>query len=538
MDFEDNINIVTSNKYQNRPTSMFTEGSLNLLNTDHSSLNKMKPLVSIDKGGALAVNKHNSEVNGPNKLLGNPNAPSMGTGKIPPPPLLNKNLSSSANPFDRPKPSSTESPDKQVNQIKSPFREAIPTNNPKPKDPKIPRNSASSPKVPVNIQHPDSSNQPKLPGSPKTNPPNLKFLNLPNDTQPSISNNSDSSDQSTDQILEKNIHKNIEGISPQKNPITTAKVAKGPIKLASQNIPKDEIPSIPKKNTEINLDISEIFNILTPFLDHDKFYENNSNVLNDAKKFVSVSEEGKNFYELVLNEMTCCVCNENNLKTKKLNCGHCFCTNDLMGIVQNSWKLRKLECPKCKVQIKESEELRIYDFCGKTKSEIRKAEMLESLKNSTVKCGICEKPKKNFFVQSCLHACQECQASLIRVNKSECPKCNEQWDLNTLTNIEFRCSFCEQTSKFIEGFGKYVHGENCLLCLNCIHISLLNRACLKCKKRLKKIEKCELNEHLFGVCIRCKKEEFRGYMSISNCCQKSICMNCSENTSCRSCSNN
>lgn len=550
--------IVTPSYDKNRPINLYSEGLVSKHNFIQSSVGNMKPVIEVSKNNALAVNIQKIESN---KVLENRNEPDQKPLKTPPPSLLNgvpkvnsiknpsvpsesplKESSIKSNPFDAPK---------------SPFHEAVFNNESKSKGPRIQKNPVSGtlsqapPSILQTNPAPSSQSPPfilktnyAMPSKPSqvshpviglsTNtPPDLSAYKLPKEKQasspelPALPNNP------TKLLIDQKINTVTQGISSEPKPLKKTEI----IKL-NQAIPTNNPPIQIVKKKQTSLIISDIYNTLVPFIDHDKLFTYHAEILKESEKLPVYFEEAKYFIDLVSKETTCCICVEKNIKTLKLNCDHCICSQCLTTSIQTSFKFKKMECPACKVQIKDSEELRIFEFCGKSKKEMKKAEILEGLQNSSVKCEICEKFKKNFFVNSCLHACQECQASLIRRYQSVCPICKESWDVNSLKSVTFNCSNCKQNNPFIDGFGKYLHGENCLLCLTCTHSSLINRSCSKCFRKLKRIEKCELNDHLFTICAWCATEEFRGYTTTSSCCQKTICNQCSQSPECHSCPNN
>lgn len=438
-------------------------------------------------------------------------------GKItskPPPSLLNKlpdKLVQNAEPFKK---------------LTSAFQDVSSLPTSLPKDPKSTKNSPQ-------IFNPTPS---LTQNSPNVRPPNLNTYKIPSKDPPNPPNESikqiiTSNSKKIDEVLTRT----TQGIKPFIHPNKSN--TNIPLNQSLLNIPKDNIliPITKFDCSTSQTKLKSTLDILMNYLDYDGIYEDNPNSLDKIKKFPFESEEKDKLIKLISEQNFCSVCGEKKNILKKLNCSHVHCKPCLRQKINNSWN-NLLECQICNTPVEKYEESKIYKLCEVKKRDFEYLDRVNKFKqmNSTIECINCEKLKTNYFKNSCLHYCQECQSSLMRTNKVNCPKCNENWDLNELKAITFECMGCKGITNFISDFGKFLHGEKCLMCASCSYTSLANNKCKVCSKILKKVEKYELNDHLFTFCVGCKTEHFRGELAVSDCCQMNTCESCSSNP-CRLC---
>ena len=108
----------------------------------------------------------------------------------------------------------------------------------------------------------------------------------------------------------------------------------------------------------------------------------------------------------------------------------------------------------------------------------------------------------------------------------QCEKCSQDFpDLQSMANEIVECQKCKHSVYFIGDLVKEIH-DGCILCSNCIYHSLNQGICEFCGKRLTKVEKLELNDHLFAFCAACTKEVARQSLQSGTCCKSMQCIEC------------
>ena len=310
-----------------------------------------------------------------------------------------------------------------------------------------------------------------------------------------------------------------------------------PIKL-NKEIPKNPINIKVVKMVPEDTIRSQItlINILSNLIDYNQLIHNYS----DFSKYLSTnsskgSGECEKLLKFIDERLSCELCNENNMNSLiELKCKSLICTNCLLNAGEISIKKNFFECPKCRKIIDEDEQILIWQKLGKSSKQVEREKLELKYKNEgQLICAKCEKYKKNFY-PCCLHVCKECLAADFRKNLVSCSQCYENFNFDEILNETFECKSCEQITYFVGSYGKYVHNESQLLCINCV-FSFFNQGYDRVLKiKLSKLERIEINDHLFQRCEGCNTEIFKEYMVIEKCGHE-MCQNCQGNKVCNSC---
>lgn len=301
------------------------------------------------------------------------------------------------------------------------------------------------------------------------------------------------------------------------------------------SIPTNSMPTIIKHTKQGK--ISNFINLLIKNIDVET-------VLEQKDKLLNLHQNIKNeFPNLNLDknkiELQCLSCKKFN-ELYCLKCGCVFCKSCMIKFFYDFYLSRSSsdtllnenkKCPKCSLEINSIEEETLLKFCNLNKFKIEKEAKLQRLNmEEKIFCSFCLKKKRNFDLNSCLHACLDCEARALRMNTKFCKVCQENWDLDSFELISFKCTSCYKDEKVEKGFfgslGKFLHSEKCCLCVKCCYESLNSGNCLSCNKELRVWEKIEINSHIFFICPSCDIQEFRGNTNICSNCDTLLCKRC------------
>lgn len=233
--------------------------------------------------------------------------------------------------------------------------------------------------------------------------------------------------------------------------------------------------------------------------------------LNDIKsqKLIQAIE----IHEFIINRFVCAKCAERSVELLcELRCGDIVCMGCLEEAALKTEGIKELLCPSCSICLDCFDEARIWKMLSFNKSDLENhylRNVYESRK--LLKCKCCEKEKKNYY-NTCYHFCKECFASSLRQRVNPCINCEKDFDPDVLYNELATCDSCKENFYFVGTYGKYICDEKYLFCLNCTY-DLYNSGYNKVfNHKMKKLEKIEINEHLFGFCNLCNKEVFKDYL--------------------------
>ena len=299
-------------------------------------------------------------------------------------------------------------------------------------------------------------------------------------------------------------------------------------------IPIHPISQISKQSRQVN--ISSFISLLVKNIDCDlvnaeynKFLGLEERVLKEFPEIKSVAGGGE-----------CMKCR----KIQELNCLRCGCVLckgcleeflrkfKLPRIENNRIERKKRKCPQCAKDIESLDEEVLMKFCNLNKFAVEKEAKLQNLRSKKkIICEFCWKEKMMFDCNSCLHACLDCEAQVIRNGERNCKVCEGIWDIESFSGIILKCTSCNLSQCMISqdsyySFGMYLHKEKCFLCYKCSYHSVDTGKCLSCSKLLNVSEKIELNSYIFYFCSVCKKEEFRGKMVLFNDRKIKCCSEC------------
>ena len=311
-----------------------------------------------------------------------------------------------------------------------------------------------------------------------------------------------------------------------------------PIRL-NKEIPKNPInikvvKMIPEETYRSQL---TLINILSELIDYNQLilkYQDFYEFLNGNS--IKGSGECDKIIKFVNHKLYCEICQDQNINSLiELKCKTIVCLNCLSNAAELSIKKSFFECPKCRKIIDEEEQNFIWERLGKSQQLVEREKLEFKLKiEGQLICSKCQKYKKNFF-HGCLHVCKECFAADLRRNYVSCQKCYDDIDFDAVLNETFKCKSCELENYFVGSYGKYVQNETHLLCVNCVY-SFFNQGFDKVLKiKLSKLERIEINDHLFQRCEGCFSEYFKDYLK-SKDCGHMMCQNCIEIKACNSCS--
>ena len=311
-----------------------------------------------------------------------------------------------------------------------------------------------------------------------------------------------------------------------------------PIKL-NKIIPKDPInikvvKMIPDDTYRSQLNL---INILSELIDYNSLIIKNQEI----NEFLTVnslkgSGECEKILKFVNFKLQCEICQSKNIHSLiELKCKTIVCLNCLLNAGELSIKKNFFECPKCRKIIDEDEQIIIWEKLGKSERIVEREKLEFKLKfEGQLFCSKCEKYKKNFF-HGCLHICKECFAADLRKNVVCCKKCGDDMDLDVVLQENFQCKSCESVNYFVGSYGKYVQNETHVLCVSCVY-NFFNQGFDKnLRIKLSKLEKIEINDHLFQRCEGCNNEFFKDYLA-SEICGHMMCQSCRGERACNSCS--
>ena len=390
---------------------------------------------------------------------------------------------------------------------------------------------------------PDLNTDPKM-FKPDHNPkPNQPFGNNPKDFNPNKEQAPPYS--SINQIQDKSSDHKRKSMSPQKhkfpsNPqIGNMMIGKAINQNLNISIPKNAIPQIRKflpdqiisHLDEILNDIKSILNLNDISLKIDEF----------KQKLDLLAMKGciksKEIIGYILSAYRCVICNNSDIQNIfELRCGDQICMKCLENAASQTEGVHKMKCPCCKVDCDAAQEEKIWMRLGYRKSELENLNLKYKYQsNGSLECKLCKKQKKQFY-NYCYHVCKECFAEEVRLTKAPCVTCHEQCNYDEIVNEVFQCSNCEVANYFVGSYGKFIDDEKYVFCINCSYEYFNTSYNNKFNIKLKKLDKVELNDHLFSLCWICNIEVFKGTLVSSNC-QHRICDKHENIGSCNLCSN-
>ena len=390
---------------------------------------------------------------------------------------------------------------------------------------------------------PDLNTDPKM-FKPDHNPkPNQPFGNNPKDFNPNKEQAPPYS--SINQIQDKSSDHKRKSMSPQKhkfpsNPqIGNMTIGKAINQNLNISIPKNAIPQIRKflpdqiisHLDEILNDIKSILNLNDISLKIDEF----------KQKLDLLAMKGciksKEIIGYILSAYRCVICNNSDIQNIfELRCGDQICMKCLENAASQTEGVHKMKCPCCKVDCDAAQEEKIWMRLGYRKSELENLNLKYKYQsNGSLECKLCKKQKKQFY-NYCYHVCKECFAEEVRLTKAPCVTCHEQCNYDEIVNEVFQCSNCEVANYFVGSYGKFIDDEKYVFCINCSYEYFNTSYNNKFNIKLKKLDKVELNDHLFSLCWICNIEVFKGTLVSSNC-QHRFCDKHENIESCNLCSN-
>lgn len=306
------------------------------------------------------------------------------------------------------------------------------------------------------------------------------------------------------------------------------------VEVVNAPTPELKIPSITKQSNQLK--ITSFVKLLFKNVDLELVNAKKSEFMN-LKKQVSeefpgvVIEEGSGECKICLKKfeliclkckcVLCKVCLEEHLRNFKLP------SLGMYGIERE-----KRKCNLCNEVIGRLDEENLIKVCNLNKFDVEKEAKLKILNNKKmIVCEFCLKEKIHFDVKSCLHACLDCQAQIIRGGENCCKVCGGKWDFESFSKIMVKCSCCQNTQRQISeiccyNIGKYLHKEKCVLCYKCSKNSALTEKCLSCSQMLTRSEKIELNSYLFYICPVCNQDTFREEIILCQNQDKIHCRKC------------
>ena len=331
----------------------------------------------------------------------------------------------------------------------------------------------------------------------------------------------------------------MKSISPQKYKIPGNPLIPIIGKNLDIKIPKNEIPEIRKFLPDqiishldaILNDIKSIFNL----------NDISSRIEEVMQKLESISSKGcvksKEIIEYILSAYRCNICHNSDIQnTFELRCGDQFCRNCLVDAANQTEGIHKMRCLSCKVECDAAQEEKIWMLIGYRKSDLENLNLkYKHQVNGALECKQCKKHKKQYY-SCCYHICKECFAEGVRNGKAPCVTCHEECNYDEIVNEVFACSNCEAANYFVGSYGKYIHDENFIFCVSCSYDYLNTSYNSRFDIKLKKLDKVELNDHLFSLCWICNVEVFKENL-ISLSCPHRFCKTHDSVQSCNLCIN-
>jgi hypothetical protein len=245
--------------------------------------------------------------------------------------------------------------------------------------------------------------------------------------------------------------------------------------------------------------------------------------------------EAQKMINFIENKLTCACCGQKNIEDlTELRCGDIVCRTCLEDEARNTQGTLDFKCPECKIFLDSLQEAKVWNFLGWKKSDLENFNLNEKLiGQGYLKCKICEKNKKVYY-NHCLHLCKECSASKMRFDYLPCSLCYNDELVDEVLQEVFQCQNCELNSYFIGDYGKFIDNEKYLLCAQCVFDFYYSENHEKFGIKITKLEKVEISNHFFALCIDCLKEfHFPTLHQLK--CGHSICLNHGNTEFCRIC---
>lgn len=315
-------------------------------------------------------------------------------------------------------------------------------------------------------------------------------------------------------------------------------VQKVPTIKINAEIPKDKITLIPVKYTseQTEQQYNRIFESLLELVNYNEFISNYDQIMASfANLSKAGSKEAKKVMDFLTLKLRCEQCNNKDLRLLfEINCSHLLCKLCLEKAALQSIQKKIFQCPCCRKQIKDSEESEVWNILGLNKNQIKITELQKKFKiEKQLKCKRCKRFRKSFY-NCCLHVCKECFAESSRWKIAPCHRCHDMIPYNNLVNETFKCDNCLNINFFIGSYGRYFKEETLIFCLQCSYDFFNEGVNSRHELKLSKLEKLELNDHIFSPCDACKEEMFKGLLTINECGHK-LCEKCRNFQVCVAC---